>query len=393
LVVGLISGTSMDGIDAALVRLSGPATKPRVRLLAFVDHPYPSAIRQRLMNVAAGQAVSAGEISELNFLLGALFGDAALKVSRRAGISPQRLAAIGSHGQTIFHHGRTGSPSRRSKSGKIALSELSRPSTFQIAEPAVIAEKTCVPVVANFRTADIAAGGEGAPLVPLVDFLLLGDSRQGMVALNIGGIANFTVIPARARPHDVFGFDTGPGNMLIDGLVRHFTKGRKTFDKDGRLASRGVVVRPLLEKMLQLEYFRRPPPKSAGREQFGAEFLTRYFLIRSGARPEDLLCTATELTARTIADALERFVFPTARMHRLIISGGGAHNLWLVGRLKVLLPQFSIHISDEYGLPADAKEAIAFAVLADRTMHGLPGNLPSVTGARKAVILGTITVA
>jgi len=379
LVVGLISGTSTDGIDAALVRLNGPAAKPRVRMLAFVDHPYPPVIRQRLMNIAAGQAVTAGEISEVNFLLGGLFGEAALKVCRRAGISPKRVAVIGSHGQTIFHQGR-------------ALRSGMRASTLQIAEPAVIGEKSGVPVVANFRTADIAAGGEGAPLVPMVDFLLLGDMRKGTVALNIGGIANFTVIPPRARPQDVVGFDTGPGNMLIDGLVRHFTKGRKAYDQDGRLASQGAVIQPLLEEMLKLEYFRRPPPKSAGREQFGADFLQRYFLSRRGARLKDLLCTATELTARTIADALKHFVLPKARTHRLIISGGGAHNRLLVGRLKALLPQLTVHSSEEYGLPIDAKEAIAFAVLADRTMHGLPGNLPSVTGAHKAAILGTITM-
>jgi anhydro-N-acetylmuramic acid kinase len=331
------------------------------------------------MNVAAGKAVASGEISELNFVLGELFGEAALKVCRRAGISPKRLAAIGSHGQTIFHQGSTVRPRGQA-------------STLQIAEPAVIAEKTGVSVVSNFRTADMAAGGEGAPLVPMVDFLLLRDARQGTVALNIGGIANFTVIPARARPQDVFGFDTGPGNMLIDGLVRHFSKGRKPFDADGRMASQGKLIQPLLEAMLHLDYFQRRPPKSAGREQFGAEFLQRYLLSRRNARPQDLVCTATELTARTISSAIESFVFPQARMHRLIISGGGAHNQWLIGRLKALLPQLSVYTSTEFGLPVDAKEAIAFAVLADRTLHGLPGNLPSVTGARKAAKLGTITV-
>jgi anhydro-N-acetylmuramic acid kinase len=390
LAVGLISGTSMDGIDAALVRIAGPGDEPRVRLLAFTVLPYPSPIRQRLMRVAAGQTTTAAEISELNFLLGDLLADAAIGVCRRGKVSPGRLTVIGSHGQTIFHHGRPKPPAGKSKQRNPYLKAASHSSTLQIGEPAVVAERTGAPVVADFRTADMAAGGEGAPLVPLVDFLLLRDARHGTVALNIGGIANITVIPARARPQDVFGFDTGPGNMVMDGLVREFTHGTKSFDAGGRLAAQGKVLQPHLEQTLRLPYFRRTPPKSAGREQFGTDFMKHYFPNRRGVRPRDLLRTATELTARTISDALKNFVFPTAKIDRLIISGGGAGNHLLVRRLKALLPQLSIHISDEFGLPVDAKEAIAFAVLADRAMHGLPGNLPSVTGARRAVNLGKV---
>jgi anhydro-N-acetylmuramic acid kinase len=255
----------------------------------------------------------------------------------------------------------------------------------------VIAERTGAPVVADFRTADMAAGGQGAPLVPMVDYLLLRDARKGTVALNIGGIANVTVIPAGAKPEQVFGFDTGPGNMLIDGLVRHFTKGQKTYDASGRWAARGRVIEPLLNDLLRLPFFAQKPPKSAGREQFGEHFMKQFFLKRRGRRPEDLLHTATELTARTIAQALERFVLGEIAIQRLIISGGGAHNHLLVARLAQLLPTIRIHHSDEFGLNVDAKEAIAFAVLADRTMHGLPGNLPSVTGARRPVVLGKIS--
>lgn len=389
LAVGLISGTSMDGIDAALVRLTGPAARPGVRLRAFVVRPYPQEIRTRLMRVAAGQPTTAGEISELNFILGGLFADAALKVCRRGKISPARITVIGSHGQTIFHQGSSQKPNRQ----RINVRSAGHTSTLQIAEPAVIAARTGAAVVADFRTADMAAGGQGAPLVPLVDYLLLRDAHQGTVALNIGGIANFTVIPARAKPREVFGFDTGPGNMVMDGLVRHFTKGRKSFDAGGRLAARGTVLGPLLEGILRLPYFRHAPPKSAGREQFGADFVARYFLSKRRARMHDLLRTATELTARTIVDALRRFVFPVAKIHRLIVSGGGARNNLLLQRLKALLPQVSVHTSDEFGLPVDAKEAMAFAVLADRTMHRLPGNLPSVTGARKAMLLGAVTQA
>lgn len=375
----------MDGVDAALIRVSGPDNQPRIQLLAFLTLSYPAAVRKRLLEIAGGEPTSTGEISRLNFLLGQLFAEAALRVCRRGGVSPTRLSVIGSHGQTIFHEGHR---PRRGLPG-LGLGQAIA-NTLQIAEPAVIAERTGASVVADFRTADIAAGGEGAPLVPLVDYLLLRHPRQGAVALNIGGIANITVIPARASPDEVFGFDTGPGNMLIDGLVRRFTRGRETYDAGGQLAARGRVFESVLERMLQLPFFRRPPPKSAGREQFGSKFLARYFLRRRGAALGDLLRTATELTAHTVAAALENFVFPRVRVDRLIASGGGAHNRLLMTRLSELLPSLSVERSDRYGLPVDAKEAIAFALLADRTRRRLPGNLPPVTGARRAVVLGKL---
>jgi len=381
----------MDGIDAALVRITGTAAQPRVSLLAFADRPIPPAIRQKLMNLAAGLMTTAAEISELNFILGELFGEAALEVCRRGGVALRQISVIGSHGQTIFHEGGSSLPAQKSKHRKIRHSALSRPSTLQIAEPAVIAAMTGASVVANFRTADIAAGGQGAPLVPLVDYLLLRDSRLGSVALNIGGIANVTVIPPRARPQDVLGFDTGPGNMVMDALARHATNGRNSFDRGGRLASQGRILQPLLDDVMRLPYFPQRPPKSAGREQFGADFVQRYFLKRRGARPADLLRTAAEVTALSISNALQQFVFAKTKIDRLIVSGGGARNGFLLERLKGLLPGISVHLSDEFGLPVDAKEAIAFAVLADRTMHGLHGNLPCVTGAGKAVILGAIS--
>jgi anhydro-N-acetylmuramic acid kinase len=396
LAVGLMSGTSMDGIDAALVRLAGPAEQPRVRLLAFVTLPYPPKVRQWIMRVGAGNPASAGEVSQLNFLLGELFAKAALQVCRAARISPQRVSVIGSHGQTIYHQGR---PELIPGHG-VAVG----PNTLQIAEPAVIAERTGVPVVADFRTADVAAGGQGAPLVPMVDYLLLRHGQKGTVALNIGGIANVTVIPAKAKPLDIVGFDTGPGNMVSDALVQHFTGDREYYDAGGRVAALGKVNELILADALGCPFFSQPPPKSAGREQFGRAFVEHYFLPHpsypsptgkgskgwGGTRFEDLLRTSVELTARTIADALARFVFPSEKIHRLIVSGGGAHNRTLLKRLAELLPNLKVELSDRYGLPVDAKEAIAFAILADRTVHGLPGNLPSVTGARRAVVLGKI---
>jgi len=382
LAVGLMSGTSMDGIDAALVRLAGPADQPRVRLLAFDRLPYPPEVRHRIMRVAAGDPATAGEVSQLNFLLGELFAKAALRVCRAAHVSPRRVSVIGSHGQTIYHQGRPELvPGLRATVGA---------NTLQIAEPAVIAERTGAPVVADFRTADVAAGGHGAPLVPMVDYLLLRDRQKGTVALNIGGIANLTVIPAKAKPFDVTGFDTGPGNMVSDALVRHFTGDREYYDAGGHVAALGKVNEPLLTDALSHTFFSQAPPKSAGREQFGRAFVSRYFLSRKRARFEDLLRTSLELTTRTITDALARFVFPGRKIHRLIVSGGGAHNRPLLKRLAELLPNLTVELSEQYGLPVDAKEAIAFAMLADRTLHGLPGNLPSVTGARRAVVLGKI---
>ncbi len=383
LAVGLMSGTSLDGVDAALVRLTGTAEKPGVRLVAFLTVPYGPTLRRRLLRVASGEPCGAGEISRLNFLLGEAFAAAALEVCRQGRISSARLAFIGSHGQTVFHHGPTRLAQGRNKSGPGA-------STLQIGEAAVIAARTGATVVADFRTADLAVGGHGAPLVPLVDYLLLRDTRRGTIALNIGGIANLTAIPANAKPEDVFGFDTGPGNMVIDGLVRRFTRGRKTYDADGAWAAQGQVIEPVVAETVRLPYFRRQPPKSAGREQFGPEFLKDFFLQQKRISSQDLLRSAAELTARSIANAVKQFVYPRFEVHCLVVSGGGAHNRLLLSRIAELLPDLSVQLSDQYGLPVDAKEAIAFAVLADRTLHGLPGNLPSVTGAQRAVTLGKV---
>jgi anhydro-N-acetylmuramic acid kinase len=381
-----MSGTSMDGVDAALVRLTGSPQQPHVRLLRFVTLPYPPEVGQWIMRLAAGEWTTAKDVSQLDFLLGELFANAALRVCRAAHVSPRRLFVIGSHGQTIYHQGMAELIPR--------MGQAVEPNTLQIAEPAVIAERTGAPVVADFRTADVAAGGQGAPLVPMVDYLLLRDARKGTVALNIGGIANVTVIPVKAKPLDVVGFDTGPGNMVSDALVRHFTGNREYYDAGGRVAALGKVNEPLLADTLGHPFFLRYPPKSAGREQFGQEFVDRYFLThrltRRRARFEDLVRTALELTARTITDALARFVFPSVKIGRLIVSGGGAHNPLLIKRLAELLPRQTVELSDRYGLPVDAKEAIAFAILADRTLHGLPGNLSRVTGARRAVVLGKI---
>jgi anhydro-N-acetylmuramic acid kinase len=298
----------------------------------------------------------------LNFQLAELYARAVLAAVKRYG--PVEL--IGCHGQTVFHEGRR--------------------STLQIGEAAVLAERTGVPVVSNFRTRDIAAGGEGAPLVPFVDYLLFRHPRRCRVALNIGGIANITVIPAACGPQGVVAFDTGPGNMVIDCLAREFSHGKSNCDRGGRIAASGNVNRPLLDELLRDVYYRRKPPKSAGREQYGAEFIAR--LRQSGAPLRDLVTTATVLTAATIAMGVQRAVTGPAD---LIASGGGTHNPQIMAHLAGFLPKMDISTSTDHGIDVDAKEAVAFAVLAVETWRRRPSNLPSATGASRSVVLGSIT--
>lgn len=385
LVIGLISGTSADGVDATLVKIVG-REPDRVETIAFTTKPYPTEIRETVLRVSHNGDVET--LCWLNFVLGEIFAEAALEVIKVAGVSAKRVSLIGSHGQTVRHL-----PPKPSSS---VLRPSSRQvGTLQIASPAVIAFRTGIPVVSDFRTKDMAAGGQGAPLVPLVDWLLLRHSRKNRIALNIGGIANLTVLPAGARASDVIAFDSGPGNMLIDGAVRHFSGGQESFDRNGEWAKRGKVDKNLLRWLMRHPFLRQPPPKSTGREMFGESFLQR-ILERSkrlGLAPHDVVATLTAFTASSVADAIERFVLPkVGSVDELIVSGGGANNPVLMAMLKERMPQISVHRSDEFGINADAKEAIAFAVLAHRTVMGLAGNLPSATGAKMPVILGSITL-
>ncbi|MGC1107711.1 MAG: anhydro-N-acetylmuramic acid kinase, partial [Candidatus Acidiferrales bacterium] len=385
LALGMMSGTSADGIDVALVRISGSPSSPRAYLVNFSAFPYPPAVRAAVLRLANGAATSTREISQLNFRLGALFAHAALRACNRFRVSPHRISLIGSHGQTIYHQG-------------AATPFLGAPvaSTLQIAEPAVIAERTGIATIADFRPADIAAGGQGAPLVPFVDYLLYRHARVGRIALNIGGIANLTVIPAAAQPRDLFAFDTGPGNMIIDALAAHFTRGRLRFDRNAQLARRGHLVPSLLNQLLAHPFFRKSPPKTAGREEFGADYTARLITLAKRRRipPTDLLHTATAFTAASIAQACETFVFPRARkIDELILAGGGARNPLLIAYLVAFLPSLKIIPADAFGVPADAKEAFAFAVLAYAAWHEHANNLRSATGARHPAILGKICYA
>jgi len=381
-VIGLMSGTSADAIDVALVRISGHPPALQIQLEDFTSVPYPPKVRSGILRMAEGAETTPREVSRLHSLLGELFGRAVITALGRFRVNPRRISLIGSHGQTIYHQGQ---PLQFLGNWEVAA-------TLQIGEPARIAALTGIPTVADFRPADIAVGGQGAPLVPFVDYLLYRHPRRGRVALNIGGIANVTVIPRAARPEQVFAFDTGPGNMVIDALVQHFSRGRQMCDRDARMARAGRILPELLAALLDDEYYRRRPPKSAGREQYGHAFVER--LLGWGKRhkssPEDLVRTATLLTARSILDGLHRWILPRIRIRELIVSGGGAYNPVLMAQLQAGLQGIEIVRSVKLGVPENAKEALAFAVLAYETYHHRPANLPSATGARYPAVLGKI---
>jgi anhydro-N-acetylmuramic acid kinase len=380
LALGIMSGTSADGIDVALVRINGK----KASLENFVALPFPRNVQKAILNIAEGHVVTTREISQLNFVLGELFAKAALGACKKFRVSPSQIDVIGSHGQTVFHQ------------GVPALFNGARvASTLQIGDPSVIAVRTGITTVGDFRPADIAAGGQGAPLVPYVDYLLYRHSRIGRVALNIGGIANVTVIPAGAALEDVFAFDTGPGNMVIDALVRRFTDGKKTFDRNADMAAKGKLLPQLLQSMLLEKYFPRRPPKTAGREQYGEVYMSQLLSHNEARRanPEDLIRTATILTALSIVDAFHRFIMPKAKIGELIVSGGGAHNPLLMAQLRSGLSGVRVFEAGDLGVSGDAKEAFAFAMLACETLRKQPANVPGATGAEKAVVLGKVCYA
>ncbi|MGB6545993.1 MAG: anhydro-N-acetylmuramic acid kinase [Candidatus Acidiferrales bacterium] len=389
LVMGMMSGTSADGIDVALVRISArdPNGAGSAKIENFATIPYPAVLRRFILRVAEGERVTAGEISSLNFRIGEEFARAAGGSLRRWRVNPADVSAIGSHGQTIFHQG-------------IARGAAAAPpSTLQIGEPAVIAARTGITTVADFRPADIAAGGQGAPLVPIVDYWLYSNARVGRVALNIGGIANLTVLPAGCGLRDVVAFDTGPGNMVIDALVRRATHGRQKFDRDARIATRGKMIPTLLERLLRDKYFRLPPPKTTGRERYGDAYVQRLVAYPEAHRAShaDLIRTATLLTPLSIADAMNYWVRPKtklgAKIGEMIVSGGGAHNPLIMAQLAAALGGIRVIRSAELGVPEDAKEAFAFALLAWETLHRRPSNVPAATGASRPAILGKICYA
>ena len=378
-VIGLMSGTSADGVDAALVEIQPQDDRPAIRLLAFEVVPYPAGLRERILAVASGGSTE--EVCRLNAYLGELFADAAVKVTRQAELPLTAVDLIGSHGQTIHHL-----PTARREGVHDVRS------TLQVGEPAVIAERTGVTTIANFRPRDMAAGGEGAPLTPLVHSFLFSHPTRGRVILNLGGIANVTVLPAGRGPSAVSGFDTGPANVLLDAFVRAAGLSEQGYDADGHLAASGRVVPELLEDLLRHPFIRRPPPKSTGREMFGpplvAEFRAR--LAQQGVGPLDGLATLAAFTIRAVVENLRAFVFPATPIHEIVAMGGGTRNATVMHGLRQALPECAVVFSDALGAPERAVEAMTFATLAYLTATGQPGNLPAVTGAQGPRILGCI---
>ena len=379
-VAGVMSGTSADGIDVALVRISPGKHKPRIKLLAHHAVGYPAPLRRAVLAAMDTGQTSTAELARLNWRLGVAYAEAV-----RAAVEKHRLKIdlVGCHGQTVYH---------QSKSEPYAGRNIA--CTWQLGEPALIGSEMHVPVVSNFRPADMALGGQGAPLVPLLDYVLFADTRRTRVLQNIGGIGNLTAIPAGGAPKDLIAFDTGPGNMVIDALMEQFFE--KKYDRGGRVAARGRVLKPIVKKVLREPFFVARPPKSAGREQFGAAFTASFAKAcnNAGGKPDDAVATATALTANSIALAFQRFVKPLSQPGAVdyIISGGGSRNATLMKLLRECLDPLGckILLSDAMGVPSQAKEAVAFALLAWQTWHRLPGNIPAATGARRAAVLGEI---
>jgi anhydro-N-acetylmuramic acid kinase len=384
IVAGVMSGTAADGINVALVRMTAPSHRrsqmPNLHFLAHAEYPYPKPVRRAVLAAMNSTQTGVADLARLNFLLADLYAAALLATQRRFHLKAE---LVGCHGQTLYHQGE----SALFLGHKVAV-------TWQTGEGAVVAARVGVPVVSDFRPADMAAGGKGAPLVPFLDFLLYRDRRVGRIVQNIGGIANFTAIPAGAALDQIRAFDTGPGNMLIDAATERLFG--KPYDRDGRIAASGAVLDDVISAIVRGAFFRSKPPKTAGREEFGREF-TREFVRRCGrVDKRDVVATATALTARSIADALQRFVLRRTGAYRdFIVSGGGASNPTLMAMLANELRPLGLQIrsSDEFGLPSEAKEAAAFALLAFQTWNREPSNVPSATGAKRPAILGKISYA
>jgi anhydro-N-acetylmuramic acid kinase len=371
-VAGVMSGTSADGVDVGIVRISPGDPTPKIRLLGHAGFPYPRAPRAELLRIMEGSPVTAGELSRLNWKLGGIYADCIAKAVEKVGV---KIGLVALHGQTIHHEAGV--------------------ATWQLGEAAVVRERLGVPVVSDFRPADLAAGGQAAPLVPMLDFCQYRSKTRNRVLLNLGGIANLTAIAADAKLDDLLAFDTGPANMVIDAVMQ--ASFRKPFDRAGKVAGRGRILTPVVAETLRLPYFVAAPPKSCGREQFGAVFASEFMdrCIAAGGNEQDAVATATEVTAATILDAYGRSCWPhlgqlaPLAKTEVIAAGGGVHNATLMRRLSEGFAALGVKLS--IAPDAKAKEAVAFALLGWLTWHGLPGNVSAATGARGPRILGKIS--
>jgi anhydro-N-acetylmuramic acid kinase len=377
IVAGVMSGTSCDGIDVALVDISGNRKQHKLKLIGHAAFPYRKPVRNAVLAAMNSRHAKVADLARLNFLLAKLYADAVITTQRRFRV---KIQLAGCHGQTLYHQGEAAKFLGR----KLAV-------TWQVGDGSVIAGRTGVPVVSDFRPADMAAGGKGAPLVPFLDYYLFRDRRVGRIIQNIGGIANLTAIPAGASPEEVIAFDTGPGNMVIDALTELLF--HRPFDRDGMIAASGTVLGRVVSDVMRSSYFRSKPPKTAGREEFGREFV-KLFLRKCGrADKRDVIATATALTAHSIANAVLNFVLKRGVYREFIVSGGGTNNPTLLAMLANLLAPLGLQIrfSAEFGIPSESKEAVAFALLAYQTWNRKPSNIPAATGAKRPAILGKVS--
>ena len=384
-VVGLMSGTSVDGIDAALVEIGGSDQAPEVRLLAFEDRPWPEGVREQIFPLFRPETATVDKIGYMNFLMGEIYAQAVVSVVEKAGLTLADIDVIASHGQTIWH-----APEPCDKDGFPVVF------TVQIGEGSVIAARTGVPTVSDFRVADLAVGGQGAPLVPFSEYLLYRRSGKTILLQNIGGIGNMTVLPGDEGPEAVYAFDTGPGNMIIDAVVSALTGGEKTYDAGGAMAAQGKVDQNLLAVLQQDPYYTMPLPKTTGRERFGLQYVGKIldYGREHSLSDADLLATVTDLTAWSITDAYGRYVLPRRQATELVVGGGGSFNATLLGFLRERFAPYGVKVltQEDLGWSSDAKEAVAFAIMADRCVREKPNVLPSVTGARQAAIMGKISL-
>ncbi|MBQ8092254.1 MAG: anhydro-N-acetylmuramic acid kinase [Clostridia bacterium] len=381
IVVGLMSGTSVDGIDAALVRIRGNKTE----LLQFENSPFPESVRSKIFELFTPETATVDKVGYMQVLLGELYARSALRAIRQAGLTPDQVDIIGCHGQTIWH-----APEWTSPDG------IPVHYTVQIGDGAVIAQRTGIVTVSDFRVADLAAGGNGAPLVPFTEYQMYRSETETILLQNIGGIGNMTVLPKNSPPELVFAFDTGPGNMIMDAVIAHLTDGKERYDADGQMAARGNISPELLTELQKDPYYKKPLPKTTGREQFGIQY-TRQILERAerlGLSGEDVMATVTELTAWSIEDAYLRYAAHRYSADRLIVGGGGSYNSTLMHRLHERFAPHSVIVETQEaaGYNSDAKEAVAFAILADKCILEQANTLPSVTGARMPVIMGKISL-
>ena len=391
IVAGIMSGTSADGINVALMRILGRGFRSRVELLAHYEFPYPSEVRRAVLRAMNARSASVADLARLSFTLGDLYANAVRAAQRRANLECE---LVGCHGQTIYHQG-------------TPRLYLGRPiaCTWQTGESAIIAAKLSVPVVSDFRPADMAAGGQGAPLVPYLDYALFRHRRFGRIVQNIGGIGNLTAIPPRATPDDVVAFDTGPGNMVIDAIADRLFD--CPYDRNGRLAAKGEPIEAVVQQFLKRAFFRQKPPKTTGREHFGREYTEELLRLCRRADRYDIIATAAELTARSIGIAVRNHVLPMdeanlsptsrwpSRFREFVVSGGGTRNTTLMRMIREELAPLKMRVltTDDFGLPSAAKEAVAFALLAYQTWRHLPSNIPSATGAERPAILGKVSYA